>query len=165
MGQKKVNQDGCLSLANFCYPNYHLHVVCDGHGPNGHMIYTLILERFPAILTDHLKLVKQQSDQSILVDVGDINLNLYINRWDLRQIKQKRIKKALADSFIELQKNIESLNEFLNSELSGSTLSVVLTTDEDFIYTANVGDSQVLLFIVDRKMKEINENIADKEDK
>lgn len=48
--------------------------------------------------------------------------------------------------------------------MSGSTLSVVLTTDEDFIYTANVGDSQVLLFTVDRNLKKLNDNIADKED-
>lgn len=39
----------------------------------------------------------------------------------------------------------------INSHLSGSTLTVVLITDEDFVYTANVGDSKAVILEVERK--------------
>jgi serine/threonine protein phosphatase PrpC len=39
--------------------------------------------------------------------------------------------------------------------MSGSTLTVMLLGDDDFLYTASVGDSRALLIELDRKKKEI----------
>ena len=39
--------------------------------------------------------------------------------------------------------------------MSGSTLTVMLFGDDDFLYTASVGDSRALLIELDRKKKEI----------
>lgn len=39
--------------------------------------------------------------------------------------------------------------------MSGSTLTVILLGDDDFLYTASVGDSRALLIELDRKKKEI----------
>ena len=39
--------------------------------------------------------------------------------------------------------------------MSGSTLTVMLLGDDDFLYTASVGDSRALLIELDRKKKEV----------
>jgi serine/threonine protein phosphatase PrpC len=39
--------------------------------------------------------------------------------------------------------------------MSGSTLTVMLLGDDDFLYTASVGDSRALIIELDRKKKEI----------
>ena len=41
-----------------------------------------------------------------------------------------------------------------NCSLSGSTLTVLLVSDDDTVFVANLGDSKALMVQVDRKSKE-----------
>lgn len=68
--------------------------------------------------------------------------------FDDRSATQKKklhlqLKKALAQCFKDLHNEISS-NGDMNSYLSGSTLTVILLID-DYVYTANVGDSKAIL--------------------
>jgi len=52
---------------------------------------------------------------------------------------------------VELNVALSDHGSKINSHLSGSTLTVVLITDEGFVYTANVGDSKAVILEVERK--------------
>lgn len=76
-----------------------------------------------------------------------------MSRWDIKKRKQCLTSKALKESIAELHERV--VNEaWIHSDLSGATLTAVLVSDEDDIYTASVGDSQAYLFQYDRALKE-----------
>ena len=86
-----------------------------------------------------------------------VNIPIYqTGRWELKKKKQQFIKKALENSFESLQDLVLETGTIgvLNSCLSGSTLTVLLITDDNVLYVANAGDSKALLTSVDRKSKE-----------
>lgn len=74
----------------------------------------------------------------------------------MRKQKQKAIKKALSDSFKEIHNLVSTqADRDFNTQMSGSTLTVMLLGDDDFLYAASVGDSRAVLIQLDRKKKEI----------
>ena len=86
-----------------------------------------------------------------------LNIPVYQNgRWELKKKKQQLIKKSLEDSFESLQDLIleTGTKGLFNCSLSGSTLTVLLISDDDSVFAANVGDSKALIIQVDRKSKE-----------
>lgn len=54
-----------------------------------------------------------------------------MDRWELKKKKQQLIKKALNDSFVEMHDIISNSRSIFNPDLSGSTLTAVLITDEN----------------------------------
>jgi serine/threonine protein phosphatase PrpC len=86
-----------------------------------------------------------------------VNIPVYQNgRWELKKKKQQLIKKSLEDSFEYLQDLIleAGTKGLFNCSLSGSTLTVLLVSDDETVFVANVGDSKALMIQVDRKSKE-----------
>ena len=75
------------------------------------------------------------------------------NRWELKKKKIALFKKALATSFLDIH-DLVTADESIDCKLSGSTLTVVLVTDDNQVFTANVGDSMALLVSFDRILKE-----------
>lgn len=76
------------------------------------------------------------------------------DRWEVKKQKQHAIKKVLIDTFLEVHELVVSKNDKLNTQLSGSTLTVVLITDDNTLYTAGVGDSHAVLIKYDQILKE-----------
>lgn len=66
---------------------------------------------------------------------------VFADRWELRKKKTSLFKKALSDSFSEMDEIVKLNEERFNPYLSGATLSATLITDENMVFTANVGDS------------------------
>jgi serine/threonine protein phosphatase PrpC len=86
-----------------------------------------------------------------------VNIPVYQNgRWELKKKKQQLIKKSLEDSFESLQDLIleTGTKGLFNCSLSGSTLTVLLVSDDETVFVGNVGDSKALMIQVDRKSKE-----------
>lgn len=79
---------------------------------------------------------------------------LIADRWELWKRKQNLFKKALSQAFHSLQDEVCKVEEQFNPLLSGSTLSCVLVTDDNVVYSANVGDSQTVLVSFDKMLKE-----------
>ncbi len=50
---------------------------------------------------------------------------------------------------------------WIHSELSGATLTAVLISDDEIVYTASVGDSHAFLYQFDKIM---NEQVANKDE-
>jgi serine/threonine protein phosphatase PrpC len=66
--------------------------------------------------------------------------------------KQNIIKKALKQSFLDLHERVcKQPDRDFNTQMSGATLTVLLVSDDDFLYAANVGDSRATIVQIDRK--------------
>lgn len=58
-GTAKINQDFRLIIPNLFLqtegredlPTFSVFLVCDGHGPSGHIVSTFIIEKYPSILS------------------------------------------------------------------------------------------------------------------
>lgn len=72
-----------------------------------------------------------------------------MSRWELKRKKQVAIKKALVDSFEIIHHQVTANNYYHDSTVSGSTLTVVLISDDNQIFTANVGDTRATVFQVE----------------
>lgn len=55
------------------------------------------------------------------------------------------MKKAIADSFHEMNETISQQSDKFDPKLSGTTLTIILVTDDNQLYSANVGDSLAYL--------------------
>ena len=65
----------------------------------------------------------------------------------MKKKKQQLIKKAIEDSFEAIQDLVleTGTKGVLNCSLSGSTLTILLVSDDDVLFIANVGDSKAVM--------------------
>jgi serine/threonine protein phosphatase PrpC len=54
------------------------------------------------------------------------------------------------DSYEETHKMIVANNYYHDSSLSGTTLTTIFITDENLLFTANVGDTLAMLFQIEK---------------
>lgn len=72
------------------------------------------------------------------------------SRWELKKKKHSAIKKALCDSFTIINYTISANNYFHDARMSGTSLTVLLLAEDDMVYCANVGDTLVNLFKIEK---------------
>jgi serine/threonine protein phosphatase PrpC len=58
------------------------------------------------------------------------------------------------DSFSIINQQATANNYYHNATVSGSTLTVILTTDENQVFTAAVGDSRAFIYGMDKRSYE-----------
>jgi serine/threonine protein phosphatase PrpC len=78
---------------------------------------------------------------NIQEDVPQMTDENAVDRWEVKKQKLALLKKVIYDSFATLNKVILHSPTSFNSSENGSTLTVILITDDDFLVTANVGDT------------------------
>eukprot|EP00347_Sterkiella_histriomuscorum_P015135 403358187 len=131
-GKTKQNQDRVYFKQNFfdAKEDSKLLIIADGHGPNGDHVSEAIIQIFPYLLKNELQGVFDQFnmvDESTLVQSTKYHLEMKTS----------------------IQKSFKKLNQQINHSqfdvlLSGSTLTVIVQINQ-FVYSANVGDSRAIL--------------------
>ena len=123
----KINQDNLFKI-KFGDINYSYYGVCDGHGPNGHLVSEYVKSNLPFIV---YKLLKTQllKNNTLNYDI-DPNINSFITD-------------VFSDSFNIMQEKLDS-NKDIDQELSGTTCISILFCSSKII-SANVGDSRALI--------------------
>lgn len=179
-GSTKINQDysvtvNDLFLAMFPqrenFPVYQLFLMSDGHGTNGHLVSTFIVEKYPMILAERLLKVlddleysadqsgernldaDKSEDESVEEDDEEgcsprmkgrklrVSANAKVPEDRWQQIKRKRA--SIKQALAESFPQIHTLicSQWFDTQHSGATLTACLLTDDGMLYTANVGDS------------------------
>ena len=121
--EKKVNQDTYFCFTNFCSKyNQTFLGVCDGHGPEGHLVSGYLREILPSTLNKSFK-------ENNLEDIDNNN--------------KESMKKVIINAFNIVNNKINA-NQNFDNEFSGSTCVSALLTQTRII-TCNTGDSRCII--------------------
>eukprot|EP00347_Sterkiella_histriomuscorum_P014330 403361284 len=142
--QQKVNQDRFILKKNLSdQENVYLLAVADGHGSNGHLVSKQIKKIITQIFEfEDKRMCKVQFKNRNISSIFQL-LKKEQAQNDGITLFQTYIKVLLAKLFHSINKQIETQKQY-DVQLSGSTLIVALVS-QDFVVTANCGDSRCIL--------------------
>ena len=140
-GHIKINQDSYIIQRNInCVKNFNIFAVFDGHGYNGHIISEYLKENLIRKIKEHPKIKLLKNLRYIYAQF------IYDNYEIIREI------------FQELDNEILNNDKFFNTDLSGSTCTLIIQIGDNII-CANVGDSKAVLIAEDKNIININDEI------
>jgi serine/threonine protein phosphatase PrpC len=79
-----------------------------------------------------------------------------MSRWEIKKRKRFLINNSLKHSFQDIHQAVLD-QKWINSQLSGSTLTAILISDEDQVFVASVGDSHAVMYQWDKDLNEEKE--------
>ncbi len=115
-----------------------LTAIFDGHGDLGHKVAQELVEKVPVLLGEKLKLAL--SDNNYNKGRGEShNIGIVVDKLDYDST-DRAIRKALNETFLEVNEKGDPANFFLG----GSTASITLRWGSR-LYVANTGDSETIV--------------------
>ena len=138
-GQIKINQDSYIIQRNINYiKNFNIFAIFDGHGFNGQIISEYLKENLVKKLVEHPKIKVLKNLRYIYSEF--INDNYQI----------------INEIFQEIDNEILQNDQLINTDLSGSTCTLLIQIGDNIICT-NIGDSKVILVYEDENMDNNND--------
>ena len=126
--------------------------VADGHGANGHFVSQFIAQHMPKQYEVEKRKIDRHKQAKEMIngykngkgsDAEPHSSGSASNKQQPIESEDRRIKKSLVQSFLQVQSKLESQKGF-DCDLSGSTVVAVYFKENTF-YFANAGDSRGII--------------------
>ena len=133
-----------LILENiFGIKNFNIYGVMDGHGSNGHFVSKFIKQKIENFFNDKSNIIRKKSKYNFVFDINYIKKKLCKSNYKLIKDLYKNIDEELS-------------NEIFDVHFSGSTC-ILLFQLNNFLITANTGDSKAIMVKNNNEFIELNE--------